>query len=128
MKGYRLGHCGLAGAYGVARRVPCRGANFGYHRSVLSQTFIPKSKGRSKATKTSDGIEVAARYFAYKLYEATDGQPMQWQVLLGMGESAVTISRAVERGWVILQEASRKPLERKAALTDNGRRLARKGR
>jgi hypothetical protein len=108
--------------------VPCRGANFGYHRSVLSQTFIPKSKGRSKATKTSDGIEVAARYFAYKLYEATDGQPMQWQVLLGMGESAVTISRAVERGWVILQEASRKPLERKAALTDNGRRLARKGR
>jgi hypothetical protein len=95
---------------------------------VLSQTFIPKSKGRSKATKTSDGIEVAARYFAYKLYEATDGQPMQWQVLLGMGESAVTISRAVERGWVILQEASRKPLERKAALTDNGRRLARKGR
>jgi hypothetical protein len=45
-----------------------------------------------------------------------------------MGESAATISRAVERGWVILQEASRKPLERKAALTDNGRRLARKGR
>jgi hypothetical protein len=53
---------------------------------------------------------------------------MQWQVLLGMGESALTICRAVERGWVILQEVSRKPVERKAALTDDGRRLARKGR
>ena len=65
---------------------------------MLSQTFISKTKGTSKATKTRDGIEVAARYFVYKLYEATDRQPMQWQVLLGMGESAATISRAVERG------------------------------
>ena len=53
---------------------------------------------------------------------------MQWQVLLGMGESAATISRAVERGWVILQDVRGKPLERKAALTDEGRRLSRKGR
>jgi len=128
VKGYRLGHCGLAGAYGVARRVRCRDANFGYHRSVLSQTFIPKSKGTSKVVKTRDGADVAARYFVYKLYEATDGQPMQWQVLLGMGESAATISKALEHGWVILQEVRGKPLERKAALTDEGRRLARKGR
>jgi hypothetical protein len=48
---------------------------------------------------------------------------MQWSVLHGMGESAATISRAVERGWVILQEESRRPLERKASLTDEGRRL-----
>jgi hypothetical protein len=40
--------------------------------------------GQSKAVKTRDGTDVAARYFVYKLYEATDGQPMQWQVLLGM--------------------------------------------
>jgi len=53
---------------------------------------------------------------------------MQWQVLLGMGESAATISRAVERGWVVLQDVRGKPLDRKAALTDEGRRLARKGR
>ena len=94
---------------------------------MLSQTFISKTKGTSKATKTSDGIEVAARYFVYKLYEATDGQPMQWQVLLRMGESAATISRAVERGWVILQDVRGKPLDRKASLTAEGR-LARKGR
>jgi hypothetical protein len=95
---------------------------------VLSQTFIPKSKGTSKVVKTSDGTEVAARYFVYKLYEATDRQPMQWQLLLGMGESAATISRAVERGWVVLQEVRGKPLDRKAALTDEGRRVARKRR
>jgi hypothetical protein len=83
---------------------------------------------KPKVVKTRDGTDVAARYFAYKLYEATDGQPMQWQVLLGMGESAATISRAVERGWVILQDLKGKPLERKAALTDDGRRLARRGR
>jgi len=95
---------------------------------AIGTFIISTTKGKSKVVKTGDGADVAARYFVYKLYEATDGQPMQWQVLLGMGESAVTISRAVERGWVILQEVSRKPVERKAALTDDGRRLARKGR
>jgi hypothetical protein len=53
---------------------------------------------------------------------------MQWRVLHGMRESAATVSRAVERGWVILQDMRGKPLDRKAALTDEGRRLARKGR
>ena len=37
-----------------------------------------------------------------------------------------TVARAVERGWIILQ--GDKALERKAALTDEGRRLARRGR
>jgi hypothetical protein len=86
------------------------------------------AKGRPKAIKTRDGTDVAARYFVYKLYEATDGQPMHWQMLHGMGESAATIARAVERGWVVLQGVGGKPLERKASLTDEGRRLARKGR
>ncbi len=89
---------------------------------------ISAAKAKSKAVKTGDGIDVAARYFVYKLYEATDRQPMQWQVVLGMAESAATVSRAVERRWVVLQEVSRKPLERKAALTGEGRRLARRGR
>ena len=86
------------------------------------------AKGRAKVIKIRDGTEVAARHFVYKLYDTTDGQPMQWRVLHGMGESAATISRAVERGWVILQDVRDKPLDRKAALTDEGRRLARKGR
>ena len=82
-------------------------------------------KRRAKVIKIRDGTEVAARYFVYKLYEATGGQPMQWQILHGMGESAATISRAVERGWVVLQGVGVKPLERRAALTEEGRRLAR---
>jgi hypothetical protein len=93
---------------------------------VIGTFHIPK--GKAKADKAGQGIDVAARYFVYKLYEATDGRPMQWQVLLGLGESAATISRAVERGWVILQDMRGEPLDRKAALTDEGRRLARKGR
>jgi hypothetical protein len=35
------------------------------------------TKGRGKVIKIRDGTEVAARYFVYKLYEATDRQPMQ---------------------------------------------------
>ena len=95
---------------------------------VIGTFYIPKAKEKSKVIKTRDAIDVAARYFVYKLYEATDKQPMRWQLLHGMGESAATISRSVERGWVILQDVQGKPLDRKAALTDEGRRLARKGR
>jgi hypothetical protein len=102
---------------------------------MASRTFnIPSSKATSKVSKIRDGTGVAARYFVYKLYEATDRQPLQWAALHGMGESAATVARAVERGWVILQPRSGtqgvggKPSERKAALTDEGRRLALKGR
>jgi len=93
---------------------------------VIGTFHIPK--GKSKAIKTRDGTDVAARHFVYKLYDTTGREAMQWQLLHGMGESAATISRAVECGWVILQDARGKPLDRKAALTDEGRRLARKGR
>ena len=89
---------------------------------------LPKSKSTAKGVKIADTIDVAARYFVYKLYEATEGQPKVWGTLRGMNESRATIARAVERGWVILEGTSGKPLERKAALTDDGRRLARKGR
>ena len=96
---------------------------------MANRTFnIPKSKSTPKRVKIADTIDVAARYFVYKLYEATDGQPKVWETLRGMGELRATIARAVERGWVILEGTSGKPLERKAALTDEGRRLARKGR
>jgi hypothetical protein len=59
---------------------------------------------------------------------------MQWATLRGMYESRATVTRAIERGWVILQAriaaqgAAGKSGERNAALTDEGRRLARRGR
>jgi hypothetical protein len=86
------------------------------------------AKRRAEVIKICEGLDVAARHFVYKLYDTTDGQIIGWRVLHGMGESAATISRAVERGWVVLQEVRGNPLDRKAALTDDGRRLARKGR
>jgi hypothetical protein len=89
---------------------------------------MSRSKPTSQVIKTRDAIDVAARYFVYKLYEATEGQPMQWATLRGADESLATIGRAVERGWVILQDVRGKPLDRKAALSDEGRRLARNGR
>ena len=45
--------------------------------------------------------------------------------MAGLGELPVTVEKAVERGWIILEGAG-KVLKRKAALTDEGRRLARK--
>ena len=94
---------------------------------MVSKTFnIFASKSQPKATR--DALDVAARYFVYKLYDATRREPMQWVALKGIDEASATIARAVERGGVVLQELSRKPLDRKAALTDEGRRLARKRR
>jgi hypothetical protein len=95
---------------------------------IASPFIAPTAKRPPKVIKIRDGIDVAAKYFVYKLYDTTGGQRLEWHVLHGMGESATTISRAVERGWVILQGVGLKPLCRKAALTDEGRRLARRGR
>jgi hypothetical protein len=107
---------------------PSLGERRGLRRPWVIVTFIiPRGKAKAKVTKSRDGTDVAARYFVYKLYEATDKRPMQWTTLQGMGESAATISRAVERGWVVLQDVGGKPLDRKATLTDEGRRLARRG-
>jgi hypothetical protein len=101
--------------------------------TITTFRFHSTPTGKPKVM-TLNAIDVAARYFVYKLYEATDGQPMQWATLRGMDESRATVARAIERGWVILRPriaapgVGGKPLERKAALTGDGRRLARKGR
>ena len=95
---------------------------------MTNNTFnITRTNATRRHAKAVDVTEIAARYFIYELYEATGGYPMQWAALNGIDESAATISRAVERGWVVLQGVGGKPLDRKAALTDDGRRLARNG-
>jgi hypothetical protein len=89
--------------------------------------FIAKAK--SKPLKTAQAIDVAARYFIYKLYEATNGQKGAWQVLREIKEAPATVARAVERGWVIVRYVdSGKSRVQRASLTDEGRRVARKGR
>ena len=50
-----------------------------------------------------------------------------WQPLKTLGETAATVARAVERGWVVLRdEGQGKTKDQYAALTDEGRMLARK--
>jgi hypothetical protein len=95
---------------------------------MVSKTFnIFASKAQPRATR--DALDVAARYFIYKLYDATRREPMQWASLQGIDEAPATIARAVELGWVVLlPRAGGKLLKREAALTDEGRRIARKGK
>jgi hypothetical protein len=50
-------------------------------RSAIVHTMTSKTfngfpnKAKSKAAKTTDATNVAARYLVYKLYEAATGQP-----------------------------------------------------
>jgi hypothetical protein len=60
---------------------------------IAKATSSPRA--RPRPGKAGDAIDVAARYFLYKLYEAAEGQPGKWRALYGMGESAGTFSRAV---------------------------------
>ena len=84
---------------------------------------------KSKAPPTAEALDVAARYFLYKLYDATNRKPGAWQVLgKTIGESKETVQRAVERGWVIVQEDAAVGVKvRSGMLTDEGRRVARRG-
>ena len=75
----------------------------------------------AEVVKIREGLDEDARHFVDKLYDATDGRPMKWHALYGMRELAAAISRAVQRGWVVLDRG--KPLDRKAAETDEGRRF-----
>lgn len=92
----------------------------------MAQRFtIPPGKKRS--AKSSEAVDVAARYLVYKLYVPGSAITESWQPLATLGEAAATVSRAVERGWVALRDEGKgKAKERYAALTDQGRILARK--
>jgi hypothetical protein len=76
---------------------------------------------KPKVVKTRDGTDVAARYFAYKLYEATDGQPMQWRTILGLSAKQAAVDYAVEKGWIIVEEGC------SVRVTDEGCSLVRRG-
>ena len=85
--------------------------------------------GKPKVVKTRDALDVAARYFVYKLYDATRRDRTQWVPLKGIDESQATIERAVGLGWAVLQRRQGASLRQcEAALTEEGRRLARMGR
>lgn len=85
-------------------------------------------RSQSKAP-IGDALDVAARHFVYKLFDATRGSaPSAWQAVRIFGEAAATVSRAVERGWVVTRhEGEGRASGRWAALTEEGRAVGRKG-
>jgi hypothetical protein len=90
---------------------------------------IAPSKGKS-SLGTSEAVDIAARYFVYKLFDATNRQPGAWAVLSDIGEAKATVARAVERGWIVVRQdggIGRGKALQSASLTDEGRLVARKG-
>ena len=87
------------------------------------------STAKPKVVRTRGALDVAAKYFVYKLYDATRRDRVQWIPLKGIDETQATIERAVQRGWAVLQHRTGASLRQsEAMLTDEGRRLARMGR
>jgi hypothetical protein len=99
---------------------------------MARRTVIPPS---NKPAKTSEVLDVAARYLLYKLYDASRGTSTapSWHSVRSLGEAAATVGRAVERGWVVIRDegnkgnAKAKAADLWAALTEEGRAVARKG-
>ena len=64
-------------------------------------------------------IEVLALHLVRAVYNATDGQPMQWRSLEGLvvPETAEAVRYAEERGWILVRDGH------SVCLTEAGRRL-----
>jgi hypothetical protein len=94
----------------------------------MSKPFII-ARNKSKPARPSEALDVAARHLVFKLYDASrDSMASSWQSVRGLGEVAATISRAVERGWVVVRDKGKgRTKELWAALTEEGRAMARKG-
>jgi hypothetical protein len=81
-----------------------------------------------KASRNADGVDVAARYLVYNLFVALSGTPETSRLLRDIDEKIETLARAVERGWIEVFDRRRKggAVVRLVALTDEGRRMARR--
>lgn len=88
--------------------------------------FLAGSK--STRPKAAEAVDIAARYLIYKLYDPTVGRAEAWQALGGIGEQPEAVARAVERGWLIVRDDDvGRTKVRSGLLTDEGRRLGRRG-
>lgn len=81
-----------------------------------------------KPNRPTAGIDVAARYLVYNLFEAIRGTPETWRPLRDIDEKIETLARAVDRGWVVVlnHRSNGRRTVRVVALTDEGRRMARR--
>jgi hypothetical protein len=93
--------------------------------------FMPRHQhvsDKGKPKRTTDVVDIAARYLVYKVFDAISGTPETWRPLRDIDEKAETLARAVARGWVVVLDHQREygPAVRGVALTDEGRRMARR--
>jgi hypothetical protein len=88
----------------------------------------PQVSGERKPSRPTEVIDVAARYLVYKIFDAISGTPETSRPLRDIDEKVETLARAVERGWVVVLDHQRagQPTARVVALTDEGRRMARR--
>jgi DNA-binding PucR family transcriptional regulator len=95
---------------------------------VVSKPFVIHRAAKStSSTRTGEAIDIAARYFVYKLFDATGGNMALFHPVRALREAAKTVSRAAERGWVVVRdEGDGRAKQQSAALTEVGRLLARK--
>jgi hypothetical protein len=92
--------------------------------------FMPRHRqlsGERKPSRHTEVIDISARYLVYKIFDAISRTPGTWLPLRDIDEKVETLTRAVERGWVVVnhQREGRPPV-RLVALTDEGRRMARR--
>lgn len=91
---------------------------------ALKPIDLPSAK--RKLLEAGEAVDNAARYLVYKLYAPVQAIAGSWQPISMLGESAAAVGRAVERGWVIVRDEEQGTTrERYAALTDEGRLVAR---
>jgi hypothetical protein len=81
-----------------------------------------------KASCHADRVDVAARYLVYNLFVAISGTPERSRLLRDIDERVETLARAMELGWIEVFDRRQKSgaVVRLVALTDEGRRLARR--
>ena len=96
-----------------------------YHRFMARHLQV---RDEGEASRHADRVDLAARYLVYNLFIAISGTPQTSQLLRDIDEKVETLARAVERGWVEVFDRRRKSgaVVRLVALTDEGRRIARK--
>jgi hypothetical protein len=93
----------------------------------VSKPFVIPRSAKSKPNRTGEAIDIAARYLVYKLFDATGGNMALWHPVRMLREAAKTVSRAAERGWVVIRDDGDGRVKgQSAALTEEGRLLARK--
>ena len=87
---------------------------------IVKMPRAARTKGRRRSSPKIGAVEKMAVRIMRKLYEATGGQPQQWESLGNLGlvkADAAGIAYALERDWLIISGGLHS-----VSLTEAGRR------